>query len=123
MVLVGWLAIFALGGSESPSAGVPAQGSPLPGVCGALAAARAGDADDAQAMFFDAAHDGLHDLASRTAEVDRTAAAELLRAKERVEALMESGSASSLRPALDELADATATAVQTRDQEAPSTCP
>lgn len=123
MVLVGWLAIFALGGSESQSAGVPAQESPLPGVCGALAAARAGDADDAKAMFFDGAHDGLHDLASRAAEVDRTAAAELLRAKERVEALMESGPASGLRPALDELADATATAAQTLDQEAPSTCP
>src|SRR3546814_1496302 len=46
---------------------------PLAGVCNALVAARSGDVEDARAVFFDDAHDGLHDLAARTAEVDRAA--------------------------------------------------
>lgn len=123
LVLLGWLAVGALGGGDSQTPDVAAQTSPLTGVCKALTEARAGDAESSRAVFFDEAHDGLHDLASRTAEMDRTVAAELLRAKERVEALMDAGSPSDLRPALDDLAEVTATATQTLDPEAQSACP
>lgn len=74
-------------------------------------------------MFFDDAHDGLHDLAARTAEVDRAVTADLLRAKERIEALMDSSSASDLQSALANLADATGAAARTLDPEAATSCP
>jgi len=73
-------------------------------------------------VFFDDAHDGLHDLASRSADVDRAVTADLLRAKERIEALMDSSSASDLQSALAELANATGAAARTLDPEAATSC-
>ena len=123
LVLAGWLAIAATGDNDADAPTAGAQASPLPGVCDALASARSGDVEDARAVFFDDAHDGLHDLASRTAKVDRAVTADLLRAKERIEALMESSSASDLQTALADLADATAAAARTLDPEAATSCP
>ena len=96
---------------------------PSPGCVDALVAARSGDAQDARAVFFDGAHDGLHDLAARTAEVDRAVTADLLRAKERIEALIDSRSTSDLQTALADLADATGAAARTLDPEAATSCP
>lgn len=123
LVLAGWLAIAATGGDDSDAPPVGAQVSPLSGVCDALVAARSGDAEDARAVFFDDAHDGLHDLASRTAEVDRAVTADLLRAKERIEALMDSSSVADLQSGLADLADATGAAARTLDPEAATSCP
>jgi hypothetical protein len=67
--------------------------------------------------------DGLHDLAARTAEVDRAVTADLLRAKERIEALMDPSSASDIQSALADLADATGAATRTLDPEAATSCP
>lgn len=50
-------------------------------MCDALASARSGDVEEARAAFFGGAHDGLHDLAARTADIDRAVTADLLRAK------------------------------------------
>lgn len=123
LVLAGWLALSATGDNDTDTPTDGAGSSPLAGVCDALVAARSGDIEDARAVFFDDAHDGLHDLAARTAEVDRAATADLLRAKERIEALMESSSTSSLQTALADLADATAAAARTLDPEAATSCP
>ncbi len=123
LVLAGWLALSVTGGNGTDAPTDGTGPSPLSGVCGALVAARSGDIEDARAVFFDDAHDGLHDLATRTAEVDRAATAELLRAKERIEALMESSSAPDLQTALADLADATAAAARTLDPEAATSCP
>jgi hypothetical protein len=59
--------------------------------CAPLRGARAGGsrAAEAQAIFVDRAHDGLHELARDVAEVDRSAAARLLEAKQAVEAEIE----------------------------------
>lgn len=123
LVLAGWLAIAVTGGDGSDASTDGAEVSPLPGVCDALAAARSGNVEKARAVFLDDAHDGLHDLASRTAEVDRAVTADLLRAKERIEALMESSSAADLQSALADLADATGAAAGTLDPEAAASCP
>jgi hypothetical protein len=47
------------------------------------------DAAEAKAIFVDRAHDGLHELARDVAELDRSAAARLLEAKQAVEAEIE----------------------------------
>jgi hypothetical protein len=123
LVLAGWFVLAATGGNDSDAPAVRAAASPLSGVCDALAAVRSGDVDEARAVFFDNAHDGLHDLAARTAEVDRAVTADLLRAKERIEALMDSSTASDLQLALADLADATGAATRTLDPEAATSCP
>ena len=123
LVLAGWLAIAATGDKDADAPTAGAEASPLSGVCDALASARSGDVADARAVFIDDAHDALHDLASRTAEVDRAVTADLLRAKERIEALIASGSASDLQSALADLADATGAATRTLDREAATSCP
>jgi hypothetical protein len=123
LVLAGWLAIAATADNDSDTPTAGAEASPLPGVCDALASARSGDVEEARVAFFDGAHDGLHELASRTSEVDRAVTADLLRAKERIEALMETSSASDLQSALADLTDATGAAARTLDPEAATSCP
>lgn len=49
--------------------------------------------------------------------------ADLLRAKERIEALMDPSSASDIQSALADLADATGAATRTLDPEAATSCP
>lgn len=55
------------------------------GVCEAAEAA-AGDVEAAEAIFFDRAHDSLHELAATLDDTDRVSAARLLEAKQDVEA-------------------------------------
>ncbi|MGH9187719.1 MAG: hypothetical protein ACRD0U_18210 [Acidimicrobiales bacterium] len=57
----------------------------IEGLC--LARQQAGDDfGAAKATFFDAAHEGLHELARSLEDIDRGAAADVLRAKQVVEA-------------------------------------
>lgn len=98
-----WLAVErgeGHGPATSPDAATAA------GVCDAVATARRGG--DARAVFLERAHDGLHDLAARTAEADRATAATLLRAKNLVEdQLDEDPSATDLTTALLRLHEST----------------
>ena len=55
-------------------------------LCTALTAAAAGRVDEARAVFFDRAHNALHDTAADAERADRAASARLLEAKQRVEA-------------------------------------
>lgn len=74
------------------------------GVCDAVDAA-AGDAQEAEAIFFDRAHDALHQLARTLEETDRPLAARLLAAKQDVEAdLARAPRPETLRADLAELA-------------------
>jgi len=76
-----------------------------------IAEAEDGEPAGAGTVFYDRAHEGLHELAASTVGVDRAAAARLLGAKQRVEAMLESSpTGGELVPALSELADATADA-------------
>lgn len=54
-------------------------------LCSAAAAARSGDREGARRLFFDGAHQPIHELASATSAVDRVVSAELLEAKQVVE--------------------------------------
>ena len=58
------------------------------GLCDALRAASEGDVERAAALFEDEAHGYLHELADRVGARDRSAAAELLEAKQRAEAAL-----------------------------------
>ena len=69
------------GNSDSPEQG--AVDDAAAGVCRSLAAAEAGDEEEAKDVFDDDAHVPLHDLAD--AIDDRAAKADLLEAKSRVE--------------------------------------
>ena len=80
------------GGSEDPS--VPASGALGPVTAEAAAEAVRGLCDlgtatgraEAEAIFFDRSHETLHVIAAATEVRDRDAAADLLEAKQRVEA-------------------------------------
>lgn len=112
------LAGCAGGGGEvgDPAAGATGRfGALHTEVCRAAAEAREGELGAARDRFDDV-HVGLHDLAAAAGEEDRTVAARLLEAKQRVEA--------DLRA--DTLADLTApvaAAVVTTGGTAPDNCP
>ncbi|MGH9051135.1 MAG: hypothetical protein ACRDY4_15510, partial [Acidimicrobiia bacterium] len=91
------------------------------GLCAAAVHARDGAVDDARATFFDQSHDDLHELADETAGDDRAAAAELLEAKEAVEADLAAASA-ALADDLDALVDATRAAVRATGAPVPAGC-
>ena len=76
-------AVAACGANESSSAEQAAADDAAAAVCRALRAAEAGEEDEAEKVFDDDAHGPLHDLAD--ALEDRTAKADLLEAKSRVE--------------------------------------
>lgn len=78
------LLLAACGGGSSPGGGAGLAGV-ADGVCQAAAQAGGGDVEQARATFYDRSHDGLHDVAGRLDSVDRTLAARLLEAKQRVE--------------------------------------
>lgn len=84
-----------------------ASGEPViaAGVAEGLCLARQQAADDpgaARSTFFDSAHEGIHELARSLQEVDRGAAADLLRSKQALEAALESEDA-GLTVKLDDL--------------------
>jgi hypothetical protein len=84
---------------------------PLRDAAAALCAVRAGVVEPraARRVFYDRAHDRLHDLARAAELVDRRAAARLLEAKQAVERDLDAPASSSTRlaAALDRLLRAT----------------
>lgn len=82
----------------------------LRGVVEALCEAQdeaARDPEEARTVFFDRAHDSLHDIAAAAEEVDRASAARLLEAKQAVEADLEATAAPELASDLGRLIGAT----------------
>lgn len=94
------------------------------GLCAAIAAATNGDEEAAGVTFTDRVHGGLHDLASRVEERDRSVAARLLEAKERVEAdLDQSVTAAALTADLINLAPNVRAAIALLGDAMPEPCP
>ncbi len=83
-------------------------------LCAATVAADA-DTSEARQLFFDGAHQPLHELADETAERDRTVAARLLRAKQAVESDFETDTA-HVASALAELVKAADAALRVLDR-------
>ncbi len=121
VVGAGWIALLTLSGGgddEPPDKDVAAAA----GVCDAARASA--DVGEARAVFFDLAHDGLHDLADRASDLDRTAAAELLRDKEQVERLLDGSTPpEQLRLALHHLHESTVAAAAVVGSPNPKECP
>jgi hypothetical protein len=65
------------------------------------------DPEEARTIFFDRAHDPLHDIAAAAEEVDRSSAARLLEAKQAVEADLEAIAAPEVASDLGALIAAT----------------
>jgi len=70
------------------------------------------DAEASRRIFFDCAHDPLHDIAAAVEEVDRSSAARLLEAKQAVEADLEAMGAPELASDLGRLIVATRDALE-----------
>lgn len=87
----------------------------LRGVVDALCEASdeaAADPESARGIFFDRAHDPLHDIAAAAEDVDRSSAARLLEAKQAVEANLEAMAAPGLASDLERLITATRDALK-----------
>lgn len=82
------------------------------GLCAAITAAEAGDLDGVEQVFD---HGPLHELAARATEINRAVAAQLLVAKEKVEAAIsdDTTTPASLAADLNALAEATRQAQRT----------
>lgn len=108
-VLLTFLAVTRSSGSDEANDGEatsPAARTHA-GLCTALGLADDDDVSGARAAFYDRSHDGPHELAASATDVD-PAAARLLEAKQRVEALLEgTPTRAELTSALASLADAT----------------
>lgn len=91
----------------------------IEGVCAARDEALK-DADAASSLFLDEAHDGIHRLAGEVAVVDRNVAADVLEAKQGVEAAADASSGARLERGLGELATTGADALIALDLEPPS---
>ena len=104
----------ACGANESSSAEQTAADDAAAALCRAVRAAAAGEEDEAEKVFDDDAHGPLHDLAD--ALEDRTAKANLLEAKSRVERGDHSSAAfAALERAVSDAAEAA-------DLERPASC-
>ena len=90
-------------------------------ICDALNEARAGDAAAASRIFTNQSHDGLHELAADSAEQDRAVAADLLEAKQKVEAAL-IGPAPQLAADLERLEPTVRRALAITDSDPPSAC-
>lgn len=86
-----------------PPEEVTGYGRAYEALCRARAAAQNGDAPEARDIFYDGAHAGLHRIADEVAGMDRPLAADLLRAKNAVEASFGSSAGGHLESQLDEL--------------------
>ena len=91
-------------------------------LCTAAAAARSGDREEARRLFFDGAHQPIHELASATSEVDRVVSAKLLEAKQAVEDDLDDPGAAGLADHLAALAAAAAVAADGDDGTRPAAC-
>lgn len=89
------------------------------GLC--TARARATEPASARAVFFDRAHQQLHELASEATPKDRAASARLLEAKEAVERDLASADP-ALADDLDQLLDAARAAITTANHPPPGQC-
>lgn len=117
-VVGGWSLMLLVGdGSEGTTS---READVVDGVCAALDASDAGG--DARAIFYDRAHDGLHELARETAPQDRVVAGRLLRAKERVEALLDRAPAAQTTAALQQLSQVAADAAVVIDPDSSVKC-
>lgn len=114
------LLIVTACGSSSATDDAPTYVDVVAALCSARDAAAAADLEAAEASFYGDAHEPLHELAAATAEVDRSAAADLLRAKEAVEsALAGSVPAPVTTERLDALVEATRAATVALGHPAP----
>lgn len=86
------------------------------GLCDARSELADDDPEAARASFYDDSHVALHDIADRLAGEDRSAAAELLEAKQAVESGFESGTDVVLVRALDELIISTVQGLASLDE-------
>ncbi len=89
------------------------------GVCAATDEA-AQSVEEARSRFLDEAHDGIHRLADEVASVDRKLAADVLQAKQAVEAAADASARRSLQRALQRLATAGGDALIALDLEPPA---
>jgi len=130
LLLGGVLGVMAVavtafsGADDSPTGGGgtgSAFGSARDALCQSADAARQGDARRARAVFFDHAHDPLHELAAAAQERDRGAAARLLEAKQRVETGLEDAGP-TLAEDLETLALATGRAMAAAGTTDPGPC-
>jgi hypothetical protein len=131
------LLVLVLVGSACDASGDPGEPSPLPSgslgpvrpeatdeaVLGLCAIAGATERDAAEAAFADRSHQTLHVIAAAVQEVDRAVAAELLEAKQAVEAdLAEPALPAAFPDHVGSLLDATRAALDTIGLDAPD-CP
>jgi hypothetical protein len=94
--LVGLAALVLVSCAPASSDDATASAAPLTDAAAALCTAKRQAAMDPRAarrVFYDRAHDHLHDLARQTQATDRSAAARLLEAKQRVEHDLDASSA------------------------------
>jgi hypothetical protein len=86
--LVGLAALVLVSCAPASSGDASASAAPLTDAAAALCTAKRQAATDPRAarrVFYDRAHDDLHELARQTQRTDRPVAARLLEAKQRVE--------------------------------------
>lgn len=101
---------------STPDAGVIAA------LCAAGERARADDRGGARTIFFDLAHDAVHQLAADVGDDDRATQARLLEAEQRVETALAASSTPELVAALDALAQAAADALEANGDPRPESC-
>ena len=116
-VLVG----AACGDDDEPAAPPAPSDATVAALCDAVRAARDGDLDEAEDIVLGRAHDRLHELAAEVSDLDRTVAAALLEAKQRVEADLTNPS-DELQRHLEDLVAATADAVAAAGRPRPDPC-
>lgn len=120
MVVAATLSITMLGCSSPAPAG-SRPGEVVAAVCGARTAAARGESEGARRIFVNTAHDRLHELAAAAGQVDRSAEARLLEAKQRVEAVLEEPGP-DFADRLERLAVAAADAAEIVGDERPADC-
>lgn len=91
------------------------------GLCQSHESAFAGEIDDAGRLFYDTAHEPLHELSARVAKRDRTAAARVLEAKAKVESALEREDQDVARP-LAELLRVSREAITIAGEDTPAPC-
>lgn len=92
------------------------------GTCDAFRLAADGSTSEAEATFQDEAHEGLHLLAERLIDIDRAVAADLLEAKQRVEADLLDDPDGDLVADLAQLIEQTRRAVERLGVDQPPEC-
>ena len=123
VALVVALALVACGDGNGEEVGDErdAYGTAVAGLCEAADDAGSGSAASARQVFYDEAHQALHELAAETAETDRATAAALLEAKQSVEAGLDE-SAGDLADRIRSLLAATNRALAVTEHD-PVRCP